>query len=197
MKSVVHHHHHHPQKKEDWIDNRWRPSMAWLYLTICFCDFILFPILWSVLQSMVHGQVNGQWQPLTLQGAGLLHLAFGAIIGVSAHGRTQEKIAVINGFGMNAGTTYQPPSLGENNGFTNVSTSGATAFGTPTAGNFPTANTGFGTTPTGTNSTGGGGFGSIPTTNIAPAVSINSVEETLSLTITKPKGPPKKPFPER
>ena len=34
-----------------------------------------------------------QWQPLTLQGGGLVHVAFGAIIGVTAFGRTKEKLA--------------------------------------------------------------------------------------------------------
>jgi hypothetical protein len=32
------------------------------------------------------------WDPLTLKGAGLFHLAFGAILGVSAYTRGQEKI---------------------------------------------------------------------------------------------------------
>jgi hypothetical protein len=32
------------------------------------------------------------WQPLTLQGGGLYHIAMGVVLGISAHGRTQEKI---------------------------------------------------------------------------------------------------------
>ena len=31
--------------------------------------------------------------PLTLQGAGLFHIAMGAVLGIAAFGRTQEKIA--------------------------------------------------------------------------------------------------------
>jgi hypothetical protein len=34
-----------------------------------------------------------QWQPLTLQGAGLFHIAMGAVLGIAAFGRTQEKLA--------------------------------------------------------------------------------------------------------
>jgi hypothetical protein len=39
------------------------------------------------------GQVTSQWMPLTLQGAGLYHVAMGAVLGLTAFGRTQEKIA--------------------------------------------------------------------------------------------------------
>ena len=59
------------KKKEDWMNSKWRPMMGWMYMVVCTMDFIGFPILWSLLQSMSHGQVNSQWQPLTLQGAGL------------------------------------------------------------------------------------------------------------------------------
>ena len=39
------------------------------------------------------GQVTSQWSPLTLQGAGLYHIAMGAVLGLAAYGRSQEKIA--------------------------------------------------------------------------------------------------------
>jgi hypothetical protein len=87
--------------KEDWMVNKWRPAMGWMYMIVCMFDFVVFPILWSLLQAYDHGQVTSQWQPLTLQGAGLFHMAMGAVIGVAAYGRTQEKIAGVNdtGFG--------------------------------------------------------------------------------------------------
>ena len=47
----------------------------------------------SLLQAANHGQVTSQWNPLTLQGAGLFHMAMGAVMGVAAYGRTREKIA--------------------------------------------------------------------------------------------------------
>ena len=56
-------------------------------------DMVVFPVLWSILQAFNHGQVTNQWQPLTLQGAGLFHLAMGAVLGIAAFGRTQEKMA--------------------------------------------------------------------------------------------------------
>lgn len=76
-----------------WINSRWRPLMAISYLVTCICDFVLFPILWSVLQAMSAGQVTSQWLPITLQGGGLYHIALGAILGIAAYGRSQEKIA--------------------------------------------------------------------------------------------------------
>jgi len=105
--------------QEDWMARRWRPAMGWLYMLVCAMDFMIFPVLWSVLQSVSHGQVTNQWKPLTLQGAGLFHVAMGAVLGIAAYGRTQEKMAGANngglsaGFGAGAGTTYVPPGQGQ------------------------------------------------------------------------------------
>jgi hypothetical protein len=76
----------------DWINKKWRPFMGWMYMMVCVCDFTLFPILWSILQALSNGSVTSQWQPLTLQGAGLFHVAMGAVLGIAAYGRTKEKI---------------------------------------------------------------------------------------------------------
>ena len=82
-----------PEKKdEDWMQKKWRPAMGWMYMIVCFCDMIIFPVLWSVLQTIQHVPIT-QWNPLTLQGAGLFHVAMGAVLGIAAFGRTQEKIA--------------------------------------------------------------------------------------------------------
>jgi len=77
----------------DWINKKWRPVMGWVYMMTCTCDFVLFPVLWSLLQAMSKGSVTSQWQPLTLQGAGLYHIAMGAVLGIAAYGRTKEKVA--------------------------------------------------------------------------------------------------------
>ena len=76
----------------DWINKKWRPLMGWIYMLTCTMDFVIFPILWSLLQAMSKGSVTMQWQPLTLQGAGLYHIAMGAVLGIAAYGRTKEKI---------------------------------------------------------------------------------------------------------
>jgi hypothetical protein len=76
----------------DFINKKWRPLMAFVYMFTCLCDFVVFPVLWSLLQALSKGSVTVQWQPLTLQGAGLYHMAMGAVLGVAAYGRTKEKL---------------------------------------------------------------------------------------------------------
>jgi len=106
------------KKKEDWMNTKWRPMMGWIYMVTCVTDFILFPVLWSILQAALKQPVT-PWQPITLQGAGLFHLSMGAIIGIAAFGRTQEKLAGANNGGMQ--------SMGQ---------SGTTTYGSPSSGGF-------------------------------------------------------------
>ena len=84
-----------PQDKEDWMTKKWRPMMAIVYMAINLFDFIIGPILYNLLQYWNPGQAVGMWQPLTLQGGGLIHIAFGAILGISAWTRGQEKVEAI------------------------------------------------------------------------------------------------------
>ena len=88
------------KKQEDWMNAKWRPMMGWTYMATCIFDFILGPILYNILQYYNPGQAVGMWTPLTLQGGGLYHIAMGAIIGVSAYGRTQEKLNGANNGGL-------------------------------------------------------------------------------------------------
>ena len=80
------------KKDEDWMQKKWRPAMGWMYMLVCTLDMAVFPVVWSLVQVLLKQPVT-QWQPLTLQGAGLFHLAMGAVLGIAAFGRTQEKIA--------------------------------------------------------------------------------------------------------
>ena len=98
------------QKKEDWMNSKWRPMMGWMYMAICTADFMLFPVLWSLAQTILKQPIS-QWQPLTLQGAGLFHIAMGAVLGISAMGRTQEKIAGANNGGANTPSAIATPSV--------------------------------------------------------------------------------------
>jgi hypothetical protein len=82
-------------KEEDWMTKKWRPMMAVTYMAINIFDFILGPILYNLLQYWNPGQAIGMWQPLTLQGGGLIHISFGAILGVAAWTRGQEKVEAI------------------------------------------------------------------------------------------------------
>jgi hypothetical protein len=150
------------KKKEDWMNAKWRPMMGWMYMLVCTMDFVVFPILWSLLQSISHGAVNVQWQPLTLQGAGLFHIAMGAVIGISAYGRTQEKLNGANNGGLNlptgSGTTYTPPSPISGTGFSSFTSPPTSSV----SGSQPTVSTGFNSssgfgTPAATVVTGFGG----------------------------------------
>jgi hypothetical protein len=93
------------KKKEDWMNSKWRPAMGWMYMLVCISDFVLFPILWSLVQVIGGGQIHTQWSPITLQGAGLFHMAMGAILGIAAYGRTQEKLGDKAGSTMTAAPT--------------------------------------------------------------------------------------------
>ena len=161
------------QEKEDWMNSKWRPMMGWMYMVVCSFDFVLAPILWSLLQSFSQGSVQTQWQPLTLQGAGLFHIAMGAVLGIAAYGRTQEKLGGANNGGIqlppNAGTTYIPPSSN-----TNIN-----------LGNRPMMNTGYGTVSP--------GFGAVP-----PQASVNTGYNTAPVTTGwgGKKAPPQPDFPE-
>lgn len=100
----------------------WRPLAAYVYIIICIFDFMGAPI-WlehanqtvnveafeqiakfedkdvqmKLIENMELG--NRSWEPLTLMGGAFFHLAFGAILGVSALTRGREKVAAINTVG--------------------------------------------------------------------------------------------------
>ncbi len=101
------------KKEEDWMTKKWRPMMAIMYMMVCVFDFILFPIMFTAVQFWETQAANDafrQWNPLTLLGGGLFHVAMGAVLGVSAWSRGQEKIA-----GVASGPTspaLPAPSMG-------------------------------------------------------------------------------------
>ena len=134
------------KKKEDWMNAKWRPMMGWMYMVVCTMDMVIFPVLWSLLQTFTHTQIT-QWQPLTLQGAGLFHIAMGAVLGLAAWGRTQEKLN------------------GANNGGLSTPGSSPSAFGQSAPGGFG-APSSFGSTPAGASPSSFGGvsssFGATP-----------------------------------
>ncbi len=134
------------KKKEDWMNSKWRPMMGWMYMVVCTMDMVIFPILWSLLQTL-NGHQLTQWQPLTLQGAGLFHIAMGAVLGLAAWGRTQEKLGGANNggaqpVGASSPTTFSPAPAAPS------------SFTAPTTPSF-----GASSAPS---SFGGGSFGSAP-----------------------------------
>jgi hypothetical protein len=164
-------------KKEDWMNSKWRPMMGWMYMLVCTMDMVIFPILWSLLQTFTHTQIT-QWNPLTLQGAGLFHIAMGAVLGIAAFGRTQEKLG-----GANNGGAQPVPS----SNFTAPSAPAA-GFGSSPGGfssPAPVTNS-FGSQPLGS----GSGFGSTPT---APTTSWGTTP--VATTATGKKVVPDEPQP--
>ena len=96
----------------------WRPIAAYVYLFICIFDFAGMPIYMQMANERVNTAAfsevrsfdseavqmkaldnldlgRADWKPLTLEGGGLFHLAFGAILGVAAWTRGAEKTAAI------------------------------------------------------------------------------------------------------
>ena len=144
------------KKKEDWMNSKWRPMMGWMYMLVCMMDMVVFPILWSLLQTTTGTNIT-QWNPLTLQGAGLFHIAMGAVLGIAAFGRTQEKLNGANNGGM------QP-----------VAQSVTTTFGTPQSG-FGAAPGGFGSpaaSPSPSSFGSSSGFGATAATPAVPTTPV-------------------------
>ena len=90
-------------------------------MAICLFDFIVAPACTSVLIAFYHA-VLPPWQSLTLSNGGIMHIAFGTILGVSAWGRTKENI---NGpYGSNIEQEFEMASANNriqgNNGLQNA-----------------------------------------------------------------------------
>jgi hypothetical protein len=130
------------KKNEDWMNSKWRPAMGWMYMLVCTADFVFFPILWSLVQVLGDGKVETQWSPITLQGAGLFHMAMGAILGIAAYGRTQEKL------GDKAGATLQTPSASAPS-FSSPSPAPTPSFSSPSPAPSFGSSGSFGTTASG------------------------------------------------
>lgn len=139
------------KSEEDWMTKKWRPMMAIMYMTACLFDFVVFPIMFTIVQFWETSAANDafrQWAPITLQGGGLFHVAMGAVLGVSAWSRGQEKMA-----GVTGGVATPTPGLPapQSTGFAPQPTMQSTAY-TPAAS--------WGTTPVASNNT----WGSAPAT---------------------------------
>lgn len=91
-------------KSETWFYYNWRPATAWLYMSINLFDFIIFPILHAMYAYWTKTPYV-PWSPITLQGGGLFHLSFGAIVTTTSYSRGQEKIKEL----QNAAGVVTPP----------------------------------------------------------------------------------------
>lgn len=96
----------------------WRPFVAYVYLLICLFDFILMPTyveqtkkdvdlvafyaniqIYKDQPDALQAIINKtdprpkRWEPITLQGGGMFHIAMGGILGAAAWTRGKEKEA--------------------------------------------------------------------------------------------------------
>jgi hypothetical protein len=103
----------HGMARESWFNDRWRPAMAWLWFAVSVCDFIVFPVL-NALAAGAKLIPYQPWDPLTLKGGGLFHMAMGAVVGVAVYQSTQERLAAYSnnfrGYGAGSMTESVPPT---------------------------------------------------------------------------------------
>jgi Holin of 3TMs, for gene-transfer release len=186
------------KKSDNWMQTLWRPMMGWMYMLICLLDMAVFPVLWALWQGVNHAPIT-QWNPLTLQGAGLFHIAMGAVLGISAFGRTQEKLA---GTAINPSATSQ--TMTTNTNMSGVPSGMAGGMNSGMGGGFGGGMSGGGFGG-GMNSGMGGGFGGASSGGFgspapafgstpAPAFGSTSTAPTFSstppaTTTGKPSGP--------
>lgn len=103
-----------------WYQSVWLPFAAATYIVICIFDFMVMPIYVAAHNSKVEAivfaslegkdvatfattiaqtaQATKQWNPLTLLGAGMFHLAFGALLTGGAVTRGFAKKSEIEGY---------------------------------------------------------------------------------------------------
>lgn len=79
---------------DNWLVRNWRPLMAWQYGIVCLIDFGLGPLLMPILSAYLGTPVT-PWSSTTIAGGSTYHIAMGAIVGVSAWSRGQEKITAL------------------------------------------------------------------------------------------------------
>jgi hypothetical protein len=68
----------------------WRPMMGFTYMIICLFDFVAGPMMNALLAFYSHKDLV-PWKSLTMSEGGMFHISMGAILGVAAWARNQEK----------------------------------------------------------------------------------------------------------
>lgn len=73
---------------------RWTYLMGLTYMIVNIADFVVFPIMFTIVQFFETEAANDafrQWVPLTLTNGGFIHIAFAAILGISAFNKEEKK----------------------------------------------------------------------------------------------------------
>lgn len=94
-------------ENDKWLN--WKPLAAFVYLFICIMDFVVMPVMVhqtnkDISEQLVHIQDQkemqqkadilrmAKWEPLTMQNAGLFHIAFGTILtGAAVFGELRKR----------------------------------------------------------------------------------------------------------
>ena len=111
-----------------WLADNWRSLAFVTYMAICLFDFIVMPGIYQAFNQHLDADTVVKlalqfhdtqaqiaflhafgekitWNPITLQGGGTFHMAFGALLTAAGWTRGQEKIATI----QSSGTPSTPP----------------------------------------------------------------------------------------
>lgn len=93
-------------ENQHWMKAFWRPAMGWCWLIICLFDFVLAPIMMAMIPFFIKGASYTPWVSLTGSNGGMIHLAFGAVLGVTSWTKGQQNTQ-INGLLNNVNTPNQ------------------------------------------------------------------------------------------
>jgi hypothetical protein len=116
------------RENNKWYQTLWLPFAAGTYIVICIFDFMIMPIYVTAHNSRIENavlksldskdaatfadglikanQAQRQWNPLTLLGAGMFHLSFGALLTGGAVTRGFAKKSEIEGYYRNHHDDY-------------------------------------------------------------------------------------------
>ena len=73
---------------------KWTYLMGLTYMIVNIADFVAFPIMFTIVQfweTQASNDAFRQWVPLTLTNGGFIHIAFAAILGISAFNKEEKK----------------------------------------------------------------------------------------------------------
>jgi hypothetical protein len=79
---------------DDSHKQKWTYLMGLTYMIVNLADFVAFPIMYTIVQFWETQATNDafrQWVPLTLTNGGFIHIAFAAILGISAFNKEEKK----------------------------------------------------------------------------------------------------------
>jgi hypothetical protein len=122
------------KENNKWYQSVWLPFAAGTYIIICIFDFMVMPVYVaahnSKIEARVFAQLEGkdiatfataisqtaqatkQWNPLTLLGAGMFHMAFGALLTGGAVTRGLAKKSEMEGYYRYGAAGYEDDEVG-------------------------------------------------------------------------------------